>query len=48
MTNEVDEGAGPRAGDPGLAPPGTAQYFTQPIEKDAESFGRRVIDLLPP
>jgi hypothetical protein len=22
-------------------------YFTQPIEKDAESFGRRLIDLLP-
>nr|WP_253906042.1 hypothetical protein [Corallococcus exiguus] len=28
--------------------PGDPRYFRQPIETDAESFGRRVIDLLPP
>ncbi|RKG76187.1 hypothetical protein D7W79_18390 [Corallococcus exercitus] len=28
--------------------PGNPRYFRQPIETDAESFGRRVIDLLPP
>ncbi len=26
---------------------GGSRYFTQPIEADAETFGRRVIDLLP-
>ncbi|RKH12574.1 hypothetical protein D7V97_08015 [Corallococcus sp. CA053C] len=28
--------------------PADPRYFRQPIEADAESFGRRVIDLLPP
>ncbi|MFP2896791.1 hypothetical protein [Corallococcus sp. 4LFB] len=28
--------------------PADPRYFRQPIETDAESFGRRVIDLLPP
>lgn len=46
ITNMPEHGGYYDDGSGGLVP-NTSPYFTQPLEQDAETFGRRTLDLLP-